>query len=90
MCKRAIILAGGLGTRLKPYTVSLPKPLVPIGEKPILEIIILQLKKYGFSHITLAVNHMANIIEAFFGNGEKWGITIDYSLEKKSLSCTSL
>ena len=86
MCKRAIILAGGLGTRLKPYTVSLPKPLVPIGEKPILEIIILQLKKYGFSHITLAVNHMANIIEAFFGNGEKWGITIDYSLEKKSLS----
>jgi NDP-mannose synthase len=86
MSKRAIILAGGKGTRLKPYTVSLPKPLVPVGETPILEIIILQLAKYGFDHITITVNHMADIIKAFFGDGKKWGVKIDYSLEKKPLS----
>lgn len=83
---RAIILAGGKGTRLKPYTVVLPKPLMPIGEYPILEVIIRQLVFYGFTHITLAVNHQAEIIKAFFGNGEKWGIKIDYSLEHKPLS----
>lgn len=86
MSKRAIILAGGKGTRLKPYTISLPKPLVPIGEKPILEIIILQLKKSGFDHITITVNHYAEIIQAFFGNGKKWDIKIDYSLEEIPLS----
>jgi NDP-sugar pyrophosphorylase family protein len=86
MEKRAIILAGGKGTRLKPYTVSLPKPLVPLGDKPILELIIGQLKKYGFTHITLTVNHMADIIKAFFGDGSKWDIKIDYTFETKALS----
>ncbi|MCZ2479771.1 sugar phosphate nucleotidyltransferase [Aquirufa nivalisilvae] len=86
MGKRAIILAGGKGTRLKPYTISLPKPLVPIGDVPILEIIIRQLKKAGFNHVTLTVNHMAEIIQAYFGDGSKWGIKIDYSLELKPLS----
>ena len=86
MSKRAVILAGGKGTRLKPYTVSLPKPLVPIGEMPILEIIIRQLAKSGFDHITITVNHMADIIRAFFGDGSKWGVAIDYSLEDKPLS----
>ena len=85
MTKRAIILAGGLGTRLKPYTVALPKPLVPIGDKPILEIIISQLKKKDFKQITLSVNHLANVIEAFFGDGKKWGVDIDYSYEEKAL-----
>ena len=70
---RAIILAGGKGTRLKPYTYSLPKPLMPIGgEMPILEIILKQLKKNGFDHITMAVNYMAKIIKAFFGDGSDW------------------
>ncbi|MDD3876064.1 MAG: sugar phosphate nucleotidyltransferase [Bacteroidales bacterium] len=86
MCKRAVILAGGKGTRLKPYTISLPKPLVPIGEMPILEIIIRQLLKHGFGHITITVNHFADIIKAFFGDGSKWGIKIDYTLESKPLS----
>lgn len=86
MGKRAIILAGGKGTRLKPYTISLPKPLVPIGETPILEVIIRQLKLAGFDHITLSVNHMADIIRAYFNDGSKWGITIDYSFETNALS----
>ncbi len=86
MSKRAIILAGGKGTRLKPYTVSLPKPLVPIVDKPIIEIIIQQLVKNGFDHITLTINHMADIIKAFCGDGSKWGVLIDYSLEDKPLS----
>jgi NDP-mannose synthase len=86
MSKRAIILAGGKGTRLKPYTVAIPKPLVPVGDKPILEIIILQLKKHGFNHITITVNHMAEIIKAFFGDGTKWDIRIDYTSESKALS----
>lgn len=83
---RAIILAGGKGTRLKPYTTSLPKPLMPIGgEFPILEIVIKQLKRDGFKHVTMAVNHMANIIMAFFGDGKKWDMKIDYSVEEKPL-----
>ena len=86
MSKRAIILAGGKGTRLKPYTISLPKPLVPIGDTPILEIIISKLKTHGFDHITITVNHFADIIKAFFGDGSKWNIKIDYSEEDKPLS----
>jgi NDP-mannose synthase len=86
MSKRAVILAGGKGTRLKPYTISLPKPLVPVGDMPILEIIIRQLTKSGFDHITITINHMADIIRAFCGDGSKWGTKIDYSLEDKPLS----
>ncbi len=86
MSKRAVILAGGKGTRLKPYTISLPKPLVPVGDMPIIEIIIRQLAKNGFNHITITINHMADIIKAFCGDGSKWGILIDYSLEDKPLS----
>jgi len=82
----AVILAGGKGTRLRPYTVVLPKPLMPIGEYPILEVIVRQLAYHGFSHITMAVNHQAEIIQAFFGNGDKWGISISYSLEDQPLS----
>jgi len=85
MSRRAVILAGGKGTRLYPYTVVLPKPLMPIGEYPILEVIIRQLAKAGFDHITLAVNHQAEIIKAFFQDGGRWGIRIDYSLENMPL-----
>jgi NDP-mannose synthase len=86
MSKRAVILAGGKGARLRPYTVVLPKPLMPIGEYSILEVIIRQLAKHGFEHITIAVNHQADIIRAFFQDGAKWGVKIDYSLEDKPLS----
>lgn len=86
MAKRAIILAGGKGTRLRPYTIALPKPLVPVGDTPILEIVIRQLARHGFDHVTMAVNHQAEIIKAFFQDGSKWGVRIDYSLEDKPLS----
>ena len=86
MSKRAVILAGGTGTRLRPYTVVLPKPLMPIGDYPILEVIIRQLARQGFTHVTLAVNHQANILKAFFEDGTRWGVHIDYSLELKPIS----
>ena len=86
MSKRAIILAGGKGTRLRPYTVVLPKPLMPLGDYPILEIIVRQLSHFGFDHVTITVNHQAEIIKAFFGDGSKWNIKIDYSLEDRPLS----
>ena len=85
MSKRAVILAGGKGTRLRPYTVALPKPLMPVGEYPILEVIIRQLAHQGFSHITLAVNHQAELINAFFQDGRRWGVQIEYSLEDRPL-----
>ena len=85
MSKRAIILAGGKGTRLRPYTVVLPKPLMPVGEYPILEVVVRQLVRAGFERITMAVNHQVELIKAFFGDGDKWGITIDYSLEDRPL-----
>ncbi len=81
----AVILAGGKGTRLRPYTTLIPKPLVPIGDKPILEILIRQLKKQGITNIIICVNHLASLIQAFFGDGKKYGVRISYSFEKKPL-----
>jgi NDP-sugar pyrophosphorylase family protein len=86
MSSRAVVLAGGAGTRLRPYTVVLPKPLMPIGEYPILEVIIRQLVRHGFTHVTLAVNHQANILKAFFEDGSRWNVHIDYSLEREPRS----
>jgi len=85
MSRRAVILAGGRGTRLRPYTVVLPKPLMPIGDFPILEVIVRQLARAGFDHVTMAVNHQAELIRAFFQDGAKWGLRIDYSLEDRPL-----
>ena len=82
---RAVILAGGKGTRLRPYTVVLPKPLMPVGDYPILEVIIKQLVPAGFNHITMAINHQAALFRTFFGDGEKWNANIDFSLEKEPL-----
>jgi NDP-sugar pyrophosphorylase family protein len=82
---RAVILAGGRGTRLAPYTTVLPKPLMPVGEKPILDIVIRQLRHYGFTEVTLAVGHLAELIQAYFGDGERFGIKIRYSREHQPL-----
>lgn len=84
---RAVILAGGKGTRLRPYTTLIPKPLVPLGGKmSILEVVLLQLRAAGFDHVTLAVNHLSNLIMAYFGDGGRFGLRIDYSLEEEPLS----
>ncbi len=85
MSRRAVLLAGGRGTRLRPYTVVLPKPLMPIGEFPIMEVIVKQLARAGFNHVTMAVNHQAELIKAFFDDGSKWGLRIDYSREDRPL-----
>ncbi|MGE5101006.1 MAG: nucleotidyltransferase family protein [Deltaproteobacteria bacterium] len=85
MNRHAVILAGGRGTRLRPYTVTLPKPLVPVADMPILEIIIRQLVGAGFTSATVAVNHQAELIRAYFGDGAKWGIALSYSLEQQPL-----
>lgn len=82
---KAVILAGGQGRRLKPYTLVLPKPLVPIGDIPILEIIIRQLAFYGFSDIYLACGHFYELIKAYFNDGKKWGVNLYYSVEEKPL-----
>jgi NDP-sugar pyrophosphorylase family protein len=82
---RAVILAGGQGIRLYPITKVIPKPLVPIGETPILEIVIRQLRNQGIRRITLAVGYMARLIESYFHDGSRLGVEIDYSFEPSSL-----
>lgn len=82
----AVILAGGKGVRLRPYTTCLPKPLVPIGEHySILEIILQQLSAQGFHQITLAIGHLGPLIRAFVGDGSKWNLAIDYAEETSPL-----
>ncbi len=82
----AVILAGGFGKRLFPYTLVLPKPLVPIGEKSIIEVVIRQLSLRGFRHITVAVGYHAELIMAVLGDGTKFNVRIDYSMEEKPLN----
>lgn len=82
---KAVILAGGKGTRLAPYTTVFPKPLMPVGDMPILEITIRQLKSHGITEIVLCVGHMASLMQAYFGNGERLGVSISYSFEDQPL-----
>ncbi len=82
---RAVILAGGKGTRLHPYTLVLPKPLMPIGDLAILEIVLLQLAARGFARVTLAVGYLAELIRAVVGDGKRYGLAIDYSMEREPL-----
>ena len=83
---KAVILAGGLGTRLKPYTNSLPKPMLPLGEKPILEHLIEWVRKNGVKEIVLCVSYLRKKIEDYFGDGEKFGVKIEYAISKKPLA----
>lgn len=82
---QAIVLAGGKGTRLAPYTKILPKPLMPIGDMPILEILLRQMKRAGVNRVILSVGHLAELLRAFFQDGENLGLQIRYSLEERPL-----
>ena len=82
----AVILAGGKGTRLRPYTTVLPKPLMPIGDMAVLEVVLRQLKRHGFSRVTLAVSYLAELIEAYCGDGSRFGLDLRFSHEDKELS----
>ncbi|KAA2263258.1 NTP transferase domain-containing protein [Solihabitans fulvus] len=82
----AIILAGGKGTRLRPYTTRLPKPLMPIGDEfSILDIVLRQLSQQGFSSVTLAIGYLGDLIRSYVGDGSRWGMTIDYATEDSPL-----
>jgi NDP-sugar pyrophosphorylase family protein len=83
--RRAVILAGGQGTRLRPYTTVLPKPLMPVGDRPILDIVVRQLVAAAFDRITIATGYLAELIEVFFGDGSRYGIPIDYFREDEPL-----
>ena len=85
MSKKAVILAGGLGTRLKPFTDAIPKPLLPIGEKAILEVQIERLAQCGFDEVILATNYKADYIENFIGDGSRYEIKVTISRESKRL-----
>ena len=82
---KAVILAAGPGTRLKPFTDALPKPMLPIGAKPLLEINVEYLKEWGFDEVTLAISHLRENIKHYFGDGKRLGIKIIYSEEKSPL-----
>ena len=82
---KALVLAGGKGRRLQPYTTIIPKPLMPIGNKAILEIVIQQLKYYGFDDIILSIGHLGELFMAFFGDGSKYGVKIEYVKEEEPL-----
>ena len=82
---KAIIMAGGKGSRLYPYSAVLPKPLMPLGETPVLEVLLRKLRHAGVDEVILAVNHMRHLIEAFFGDGSRFGLKIKYSYEDKPL-----
>ena len=82
--KRAIILAGGFGRRLLPYTISIPKPMVPIKNKPIIRILIDQLISHGFNHVSLCLGYQSHIIEEYLTN-LNLSIKIDFTFEKKPL-----
>lgn len=82
---KVVILAGGVGTRLRPLTLSIPKPLLPVGEKPILEIILSKLRFQGFNDIILAVGYKSELIRTYFGDGSKFGVNIKYVEEDEPM-----
>ncbi len=82
---KAVILAGGKGRRLEPYTTIIPKPLMPVGERPILEIILRQMRDHGFTDAYIAVGYLPELIMTFFGDGSRLGIRLTYSREETPL-----
>src|SRR5690606_29216295 len=82
---RAVVLCGGQGMRLRPYTTVLPKPLMPIGDRPILEVVLGNLRNHGFRRVTLCVGHLGELIRTFFGDGARLGLQIEYVFEDQPL-----
>jgi NDP-sugar pyrophosphorylase family protein len=82
---QALIMAGGKGSRLYPYSAALPKPLMPLGDKPVLEILLNRLRAAGITEVILAVNHLRHLLEAFFGDGSRFGVSVSYSFEEQPL-----
>ena len=85
MPRRAVILAGGKGSRLAPYTTVLPKPLLPVGDRAILDVVVHQLRDFGFTDLTLAVGYLAHLVRAVMGDGSTHGVRIDYHEEEEPL-----
>jgi len=81
----AVILAGGVGTRLRPFSITIPKPLLPLGDVPILEIVVRQLAAVGIDRIVLTLGHMAPFFTSFIGDGKKWGVNVEYCYEEEPL-----
>jgi len=82
---KAVVLAGGVGARQAPYTTLLPKPLMPVGDMPVLEVLLRQLKGAGVGEVILAVGHLASLFEAYFRDGKSLGMQISYSKEQHPL-----
>jgi NDP-mannose synthase len=82
---KAVILAGGLGTRLRPFTEVIPKPLLPVGEHSLMEVQIMSLVKHGFDEIFIATNYKSEIVEAYLGDGSKYGVNLVFSREEQRL-----
>jgi len=82
---KAIVLAGGKGTRLAPYNQILPKPLMPIGDMPILEVLLRQMKRSGINHVVLTVGHLSHLLQSYFQDGSRYDLDIQYSLEEEPL-----
>ncbi|MFA4828260.1 MAG: nucleotidyltransferase family protein [Thermodesulfovibrionales bacterium] len=78
---KAIILAGGKGTRLQSVISDIPKPMAPVGSKPFLEYLVLQLKYWDIKDIVISIGYKGEVIKSYFGDGKKWGVTIEYSEE---------
>lgn len=83
---KAVILAGGLGTRLQPYTTFLPKPMLPLGEKPILEHLIDWTRKNGIKSVVLCVSYLRKTIEDYFEDGKRFGVSIEYAVSNRPLA----
>lgn len=85
MAMKAVILAGGLGSRLLPFTQVIPKPLLPVGESSVLEIQLQSLKQHGCEHVYIATNHLSDLVAAYIGDGSRFGMTVEFSRETKPL-----